>query len=311
VSRSAVHIVNTTRIDNVFPQCRNECIAGNETGHAPDLARGSELEVVEMRSAIRRLLAVLSVPVLALLGVTMVWTGVASAHHVDGINVSCDYVTVNFKDFPSAGVNVHIAAAIEGHGDLATDVLVHDEMSAQLDITSATSALAGATAEVDVDVTWTFEGDQHVNDTFTVTCGSATTTTVHHCGCGSTTTTEAGVTTTTTAEASTTTTTLSGAGETTTTVKRGHGPTPTTEVDVSGSGGTTPSGTTPVSGALRETSGGAILPTGATRDASGPSGILPFTGGAVLPLLGVALVLLALGFVAVMHSRTRRGLTKS
>jgi hypothetical protein len=261
-----------------------------------------------MRSATRRLLVVMAVPVLAMFAVAVGWTGVASAHHVSGIDVNCEYVTVNFSEFPAAGVNVHIAATIQGQETLATDVLTHDEMTAQLAIASATSALAGASATVDVDVTWTYEGPQHVHDTFTVTCGSSsTTTTEHHCGCGSTTTTVAIPATTTTIAESTTTTTLTGVGETSTTEGNGHSPS-TTVVKVSGNEAS--GGPTPVSGAPAESAGGAILPTGNARAATGPHGSLPFTGGVTLPLLGAALVLLAVGAVAVMHSRARRGLTK-
>jgi len=264
-----------------------------------------------MSSASRRLLAATAVPLLALFVVAFGWSGVASAHFVSGIDVNCDHVTVNFAQFPSEGVTVHIAATVEGQGTLATDVLVQGDMSAQLNISSATSALAGASANLEVDATWTFEGPQHVHEAFSVTCGSSTSTTVHQCGCGSTTTT-VGVTSTTAEE--TTGTTVGTGGTTTPTATEGHpsGPTSTTQVSVlgseTGSQPGTPNGGAPGGAAASESSGtGPISPTGATNANNG-SGTLPLTGGAPVPLLGMGLASLGAGLAAVIRSRARRGM---
>src|SRR5438128_1551890 len=87
-------------------------------------------------------------------------------------------VTVHFTGFPSTGVSVHLVATVEGHASLSKDVVVKDTTSqATLDISSATKNLFGATAAVEVDVTWTLQGPQHVHKTLSVTCGTATTTT--------------------------------------------------------------------------------------------------------------------------------------
>ena len=259
-----------------------------------------------MSSASRRLLASTAVPVLALFVVAFGWSDVASAHYVSGIDVTCDDVTLNFAQFPSEGVTVHIAATVEGQGTVATDLLVHDDMSAQLNISSATSALAGATASVDVDATWTFEGPQHVHDTFSVTCGSTTTTTVHQCGCGSTTTTVAGVTSTT--AAGTTTTSVSTGATTTTSATEDHqtGPTSTTQVSVLGSETSSRRG----GAAVSESAGtGPISPTGATNANNG-SGTLPLTGGAPLPMLSLGLASVGAGVAALIRSRAGRGMTQ-
>ena len=129
----------------------------------------------------RRLLgrgfALLAVSVVAI-AIALVPMTTASAHEVSDITASCDTVKVFFSGFPAAGVTVHIAASVEGHGTLGEDVFVDNTTTEkQLDISSATGALEGTTANVDVDVTWTFEGPQHVHRTFPMTCGTATTTT--------------------------------------------------------------------------------------------------------------------------------------
>jgi hypothetical protein len=264
-----------------------------------------------MSSATRRLLAATAVPLLSLFVVAFGWSGVASAHFVSGIDVNCDDVTLNFAQFPSEGVTVHIAATVEGQGALATDVLVQGDMSAQLNISSATSALAGASANLDVDATWNFEGPQHVHEAFSVTCGSSTSTTVNQCGCGSTTTTVVGVTSTT---AETTGTTVGTGGTTTPTATEGHptGPTSTTQVSVLGSETSSPPGTpnggTAGGAAASETAGtGPISPTGATNANNG-SGTLPLTGGPPLPLLSIGLASVGAGLAALIRSRARRGM---
>jgi hypothetical protein len=247
-------------------------------------------------SALKRLLAAVAVPALALFIVGF-GIGTAAAHDVSGISANCDKVTVNFAGFPDAGVTVHIAAAIEGHGTLATDVLVHNDMSAQLNISSATSALAGATASVDVDVTWTLEGPQHVHDTFSVTCGTATTTTTQR----PTTTTVAGVTST--SMPATTTTTVAGSGTASTTSTTVEGITTTTPTTSAANVSGETSSTGPQSAVLGETASnetGAITPTGTS---SGSRGTLPFTGAGTLPLLAIGLAALAAGTAAMVRRR--------
>src|SRR5690242_20713492 len=224
--------------------------------------------------ALRRALALATIPILALFTAVLGFSSVASAHDVSGISANCNEVTVQFVDFPPEGVSVHIAATVEGHPTLSSDVLVKNNMTASLDIASATSALAGATAAVNVDVTWTFQGAQHVHETLDVTCGT------HHCGC--TTTTTAHATTTTTAHHATTTTTVGGVtatteSTTTSTSPNGGGSTNTTSTSVggesvTGSNGSGSGGNGVVLGANASDNTGGIKPT-ANR-----SGSLPFTG---------------------------------
>ena len=103
--------------------------------------------------------------------------GVASAHVVTSINADCYRVTAHFRDFPDTGVVVHIAADVNWQTTIGADVLVSSATTeASVDITAATASLFGATGRVDVDVTWTYLGPQHVHETLNVTCGSPTTT---------------------------------------------------------------------------------------------------------------------------------------
>ena len=165
--------------------------------------------------------------------------GVASANTITEITADCARVTVHFHDFPAAGVMVHIAVLVRGEPPISSDVLVTSETSeADIDISTATDELHGATADVDVDVTWTLWGERHVHTTRSVTCGTAMSTT------------SAAPTTTATATSSpeTTTTvrvlgstTAAGPSTTATFVRR----TPTTG-PVTPQGGTTPPTTTPV-----------------------------------------------------------------
>jgi hypothetical protein len=253
----------------------------------------ADLEEGSMSGRIlKRCLSVGVVPALAFVTVMFGFAGPASAHHVAGIEANCDHVTVNFTDFPEPGVTVHIAATVEGHAALTSDVLVHGAMSSSINISSATSALAGATADVDVDVTWTFEGPQHVHDTLSVTCGTATTTTTHP------------ATTTTTMPATTTTTAAPGTTTTSTTVAGGGATTTSTTVSLGVSGNETTTTAVAVLGAS-VSAGGAITPTAA----SGSSGSLPFTGADTLPLLGAGLASIGAGGAAIFRTRTRRGLT--
>jgi len=170
------------------------------------------------RSATRRMLAVIGVPLLAIMISVFTLGGIASAHVVTSITADCYQVTVYFSDFPDTGVVVHIAADVNGQ-TISNDVLVTSATTeAQVDISAATEALVGTPAHIDVDVTWTYLGPQHAHQTLILTCGSSTTTS------SATTTTQAPTTTampaTTTTEVTTTTT-----GPQTTTSTEVHGTT--------------------------------------------------------------------------------------
>ena len=122
--------------------------------------------------------------------------GVASAHVVTSINADCYQVTVRFNDFPEAGVQVHIAAGVNGQ-TISSDALVTGAISeAHLDISAVTATLGGTPANIDVDVTWSYLGPQHAHQTLNLTCGASPTT-------SSTTTTAQAPTTTTQAPATT------------------------------------------------------------------------------------------------------------
>jgi hypothetical protein len=256
--------------------------------------------------ASRRALALATIPIVALFTVVFGVATAASAHDVSGITASCNDVTVHFVDFPEEGVVVHIAATVEGHATLSSDAVVKSDMTTKVNIASATSTLAGATAAVNVDVTWTFQGAQHVHATLHVTCGET-----HHCGCATTTTTHA-TTTTTTAKATSTTTTIAGgtvttepAGGSTSSTVGGSTDTTSTSVSaevVTGSNGSG-SGDNGVVGATA-TNGG-ITPT-ANR-----TGSLPFTGTATVPLLILGLASVGAGSAMVIRSRKRQRLTGS
>src|SRR5437588_5724953 len=103
---------------------------------------------------LRRSLAALATLAIAV-ALLLVWRSTASAHEVTGITATCESVTVQFTGFPPAGVAVRIVATVQGHATLSKDVVVKDTTSqATLDISSATNTLFGATATVEVDVTW-------------------------------------------------------------------------------------------------------------------------------------------------------------
>jgi len=139
--------------------------------------------------------------------------GIASAHVVTSITADCYGVTVHFSDFPVSGVMVHIAADVNGQTTISSDVLVTNTTSqAHLDISAATTTLFGTAAHIDVDVTWTYLGPQHVHDTLTATCGTSTTTNQ-----ASTTTTTVPAPTTTQAPATTAVATTTSAVPVTTT----------------------------------------------------------------------------------------------
>ena len=217
----------------------------------------------------RRMLAVVVAPLIAIAISVFAFGGSASAHEVTSITADCYRVTVQFSGFPEAGVTVHIAVVVSGHAPITSDVLVTSETSeAHVDISAATANLSGASANVDVDVTWALDGPQHAHETLNVTCGTATTTTTTT---APTTSTTGGNVTSTTANTETTTTTapssVTVAGVTTSTAVKGAA--------VSGST------TIPVSG-------------------------LPRTGSSTTSLLGVALVLAVVGAAAIGATTRRR-----
>jgi LPXTG-motif cell wall-anchored protein len=268
----------------------------------------STLEGLLMKRASKRSLTVIAVPTLAILVGMFAWTGTASAHNVSNIDADCTHVTVQFANFPEAGVNVHIAAAIEGHGTLAADALIDDDSTvATVNISSATSLLFGASVHVEVDVTWTFDGAQHEHEEFTVTCGSSTTTIKQ---ATTTTVADGGTTTTTAAGGGSTTTTVTSGGSTSTTVAGSGGGSTTTTVagsvdddtdDTVGgdTGDTDVNGTVSGGGAL--TAGGEVAVLGET--AASTSSTLPRTGSTTGPMLAFGALALICGAGAVVGAR--------
>jgi LPXTG-motif cell wall-anchored protein len=172
---------------------------------------------VRLRSAPRALLFI-STPLLVIALSLIGLGGIASAHVVTSMTADCYGVTVHFSDFPASGVIVHIAIDVNGQ-EVGSDALITNaNTEAHVDIAAATTGLLGGAAHIDVDVTWTYLGPQHVHESFTETCGAPPATTT------STTPTES-VATTTTAAPPTTTTQVS----TTTTMAK-----PTTSTQVKG-----------------------------------------------------------------------------
>jgi hypothetical protein len=223
------------------------------------------------KRAARRMLVVVAAPLIAIAIGLFGFGGTASAHEVTSITADCDRVTVHFSGFPEAGVMVHIAAVVSGHAAITSDVLVTSATSeAHVDISAATATLFGATASVDVDVTWTLEGPQHVHETLTVTCGSSTTTTQA----------------TTTSSGPTTSTTVGGVTSTSTPI---------------GTTTTAPTSIT-VAGVTMSTAARNAVVSGSTTI---PSSGLPRTGASTTPLLGVALALAVVGATAI-GAATRR-----
>jgi hypothetical protein len=148
----------------------------------------------------RRLVVAAAMSGLMLAGIGVL-ASAASAHDVTGVTATCSTVTVHFVDFPVAGVPVHINVQVGVEPAIVDDVTVNSTTTdVSIDISAATAGLGGVATPVDVDVTWTNYGPQHVHETTSVTCGSATTTT--------STTIESSTTlaTTSTTEATTTTT---------------------------------------------------------------------------------------------------------
>jgi hypothetical protein len=137
----------------------------------------------------RRITLMAAVSGIALAGIGVFATS-ASAHEVTGVDVTCTTATVHFAEFPNVAVPVHIVVQVGAEPAIVDDVNVD------------------ATAPVDIDVTWTNFGAQHVHSSTTVTCGTATTTstTIESTTTMATTTTTAATTTTTTMPRTTTTT---------------------------------------------------------------------------------------------------------
>jgi hypothetical protein len=225
-------------------------------------------------------------------GVLVAFGGPAFGHEVTGIDVNCTDVTVHWSGFPDAGVNVHIVAEVEGIGSTNTDVVVdHNSSETHLSIAALTSQLNGASGTVNVDVTWTFEGPQHVEDTAHVTCGTPPTTTTTVQVGGSTTIAPPTTTTTVSAPTSTTSTTVNVGASTSTT---------TSTVGVSGQQ-TTSTTAISVSPAQVTNGGGTVSATGAT------SGSLPFTGSNPwLIVLGLGLCAGGATMVAAPRLPTRK-----
>jgi hypothetical protein len=114
----------------------------------------------------------------ALLAVALVfvWTSVASAHVVTGVEVDCSTAKVHFSQFPSQGVPVHIVVQV-AYVWVVKDVVVDkDTTEVTVDITWATARLTGQTSGVNIDATWTNFGDQHVHEHTSVKCGTPPTT---------------------------------------------------------------------------------------------------------------------------------------
>jgi hypothetical protein len=157
-------------------------------------------------SVARRRRAVLAAAMSGLVLAGVALATAASAHDVTGVTATCNTVTVHFADFPKVAVSVHINVQVGVVPAIVEDVLVNATTTdVGVDISAATAGLAGVATPVDVDVTWTNFGPQHVHKTTSVTCGTATTTSTK-----ATTTTKSTTTTkaTTTTTRSTTTTTM-------------------------------------------------------------------------------------------------------
>jgi LPXTG-motif cell wall-anchored protein len=161
-----------------------------------------------------------------------VFSGTASAHQVTSIEVDCYLMTAHFSDFPDDGVVVHMAATVNGQTPVGRDVLVTSETTvATLDIADATAGLYGPLT-IEADITWRYEGPQHVHETITVTCASPTTT--------------QSTTTTTTAPA--TTTTLGVQGSTSTVPTTGGASTTVAGVSTTPTSAAAPTSTLPRTG---------------------------------------------------------------
>jgi len=238
--------------------------------------------------AARRGLVLVAAPLLGIVISVFVLGGIASAHVVTSITADCYQVTAHFSDFPDSGVTVRIAADVNGQ-TVSSDVLVTSTITeAQLDISAATATLAATPAHIDVDVTWTYLGPQHAHESFTLVCGTATTTSVAPVVA----TTTATVPTTTTTQVSATTTAQS------TTSTQVHGTTiaATTTVPV-----TTPTTTTET---IRRLGTTVVATTTTVPVLAG----LPRTGSnSMFPLLFGASSLIAGALLLVRQRRTTSG----
>ena len=122
--------------------------------------------------------------------------GAASAHIVTGIDISCQAVTVHFEYFPDDAIPVTVAVGFGYLAPIKQVLNVSDAETDSVDISGITSHFAGKTRTITVDITWVLDGDNHVHQEHSVTCGSKPTTT-----------TSTSTTTTSTTTTSTTTTT--------------------------------------------------------------------------------------------------------
>jgi len=238
---------------------------------------------------VRHMLAAVGAPLLVIAINLFALGGVASAHVVSSINADCYLVTVHFSDFPEAGVMVHVAVDVNGT-TLGSDVLVKSASSeTNVDISPVTAVLVAGPAHIDVDVTWTFLGSQHVHESLTLTCGTTTTT-------SSSTT---GPTITTAALAPTTTAVLPPATTTGSTSTTSAASTTSTEVKAA----TTVASTTTLHAPRTSSTVRVQGVTATTPTPPGPS-TLPRTGSSTgFPLLFGLSALLAGALLVVRHGR--------
>jgi hypothetical protein len=241
------------------------------------------------RGFIRRAFVVLAAPAIGL-GMVAVLAGPAQANHVVSISADCYSVVVQFTDFPDSGVPVHISATIAGVGTVSEDTVIDSTTTqATLNISSLTADLAGATANVDVDVTWSYGGSHESQQSIALMCGTATTTS-----------TAQATTTSSTAESTSTSvegTSVSSSSSTSVpeTVTTGGGPATTTLNSTVGPH----TSSTPSSRVEAETVSSTAVAVAAA------SSSLPFTGGSAMPLLFFGICALAAGAALVLGQRRR------
>jgi len=212
----------------------------------------------------------------------------ASAHTVTSITADCEHVTVNVANFPD-GTSLHTVITVQGHGTITSDNVVNAATSSfSVDISGSTAAMFGATANVTVDVSWTHEGPQHFEETVSLTCGTATTTTAAATTTTVGTVTSSSVPESTTVPAPTSTSTTVASGSTTTVAFAGSTTSPTTVVGPASSSAPT------------------TLVLNATAARTTGSGTLPFTGSNNGPMtgLGVVLVLTGTAMAAVLARKS-------
>ena len=147
--------------------------ARRSSTHRSRRSRSQRLALSRRRT--RRIAAVVTVPLAGVALALFALIGTAAAYDVTSVMANCQHVTVSFDDFPDEGVTVHIEARVDGQSPVSTDIVISSAVKqAQLDISSLTSNLGGSSATIDVDVTWTLNGPQHVYKARTVTCGGTT-----------------------------------------------------------------------------------------------------------------------------------------